>query len=258
MFLAAIKKLLKEAQQKSYKNFLRKYDFLEKSVNSVIEASGQAYYETLKSDRLFFDKFSPDRDYSLQSIYVDIPKLNGVTKTEWENFTHYEFTTRSIIEISNKDKTFANSVIDVNSEKSGERTYTNMADNTYNIQRKITPWKLAMEEQGNEKQLGDFILIASLIDKSTNLGGLSRTCEVFGIKQLILNDAKIVNDKDFKSLSMTSENWIDAVEVKIADLKTFILEIREKGYCIIGAEQTSESINLNEYNFKKNTALLLG
>ncbi|KAJ8968988.1 hypothetical protein NQ317_014490 [Molorchus minor] len=220
----AIKSLYEEAMQRSYKEFLFKYSFLEKSIHFIIGASGQSFHDTLKSDELFFNKFNPERDYSLQTIFVDIPKLNNVTETEWENMVSNKFTSFEHIPILSENKIFAVMII---------------------YKKKITPWKVILEEEQDNQWL-DFILIASLIDKPTNLGGLARTCEVFGIKQLVLNNEKVVNDKVFKGLSMSSENWIEIIEVK------------GKGYCVLGAEQTSESISLNSYRFKKRTALLLG
>ena len=38
-------------------------------------------------------------------------------------------------------------------------------------------------------------MVASLIDRAPNLGGLSRTCEIFGAGKLIVNNKKIINDK---------------------------------------------------------------
>lgn len=139
-----------------------------------------------------------------------------------------------------------------------ENVIEDISGNTQNIQRKINPWKNVIEEREDSKQMSDFILIASLIDKSTNLGGLSRTCEVFGVKQLVLNDIKILNDKEFKSLSMSSEDWVNVVEVKVPEIKEFIFKIRNKGYSVMGAEQTSDSICLHKYKFNKKTALVLG
>ena len=52
------------------------------------------------------------------------------------------------------------------------------------------------------------ILVSSLIDKETNLGGICRTCEIFNVKELIIGSTKYMEDKLFQQLSVTSENWI--------------------------------------------------
>lgn len=44
------------------------------------------------------------------------------------------------------------------------------------------------------------IVVASLISRAPNLGGLSRTCEIFGAEQLILDSLRHVDNKEFQSL----------------------------------------------------------
>lgn len=46
----------------------------------------------------------------------------------------------------------------------------------------------------------NIIVVASLIDKLPNLGGIARTCEVLGIKNLIMNSVKYVKNIEFKTL----------------------------------------------------------
>ena len=67
------------------------------------------------------------------------------------------------------------------------------------LQKKIIPWHVLLPSRedledtseivrarksggGNTKGL---ILVASLVDKGTNLGGISRTCEIFNVKELV-------------------------------------------------------------------------
>jgi tRNA guanosine-2'-O-methyltransferase len=64
-------------------------------------------------------------------------------------------------------------------------------------------------------QQGGLVVVASLIDKAPNLGGLSRTCEIFGASELIIGNTKIVDDPSFQSLSVTAEKWINLSEVRI-------------------------------------------
>merc|ERR1719330_40414 len=66
------------------------------------------------------------------------------------------------------------------------------------VQKKITPWSQMFDlEQESKKNPShtDLIMVASLIDRAPNLGGLSRTCEIFGAGKLIVNNKKIINDK---------------------------------------------------------------
>ena len=57
------------------------------------------------------------------------------------------------------------------------------------------------------------ILVASLIDKSTNVGGICRTCEIFNVKELVISNMKIMDDKLFQNLAVTSEKWLNIKEV---------------------------------------------
>ncbi|RKP17506.1 alpha/beta knot, partial [Rozella allomycis CSF55] len=104
----------------------------------------------------------------------------------------------------------------------------------------------------------DIILIASLLDKPANLGGLCRTCEVFNIKELCVNSEAIKNDSIFKALSMFSDNWQDICQVTRSDLKTFILSKKDAGYTCVGLEQTSVSTPIQDYVFPKKVLVLLG
>lgn len=77
-----------------------------------------------------------------------------------------------------------------------------------NVQRKVNPMNdifntietNAINAQYNEQEL---IVVASLIDKLPNLGGLARTCEVLGVKTLILSAKSLVEKSDFTNLRLT-------------------------------------------------------
>lgn len=57
------------------------------------------------------------------------------------------------------------------------------------------------------------IVVASLIDKVTNLGGLARTCQVFGASTLVVDNLSCVEKKEFTALSMTAEKHQSIIEV---------------------------------------------
>ena len=97
-----------------------------------------------------------------------------------------------------------------------------------------------------------------LIDRAPNLGGLSRTCEIFGASKLILDNKKIITDREFVNTSVTAHQWIDIEEVKIDDLKDYLEVMKSKEFTIIGIEQTSESSKLNEFKFPRKSVIVLG
>jgi tRNA guanosine-2'-O-methyltransferase len=90
------------------------------------------------------------------------------------------------------------------------------------------------------------MLVASLIDNPTNLGGLSRIAESFGLEALYIDDLKKVAHKDFKATSVRSEKHLAINELKETDVPAFLLEAKSKGYEVVGIEQTDRSGILGE------------
>ncbi|XP_017023536.1 uncharacterized protein [Drosophila kikkawai] len=104
----------------------------------------------------------------------------------------------------------------------------------------------------------ELIVVASLIDKLPNLGGLARTCEVLGVETLILGLKSHAEKSDFTNLSMTAEKTLDIVEVKPEALAEFLMGKQMEGYKIVGAEQTAHSTNFVDFKFPRKCILLLG
>jgi tRNA guanosine-2'-O-methyltransferase len=85
------------------------------------------------------------------------------------------------------------------------------------------------------------VLVATLIDNPTNLGGLSRISESFGLEALYIDDLKKMAHKDFKATSVTSEKHLPIYELKVPKLPTFLLDMKRSGYQVVGIEQTDQS-----------------
>uniref|UniRef100_W5LFG1 tRNA (guanosine(18)-2'-O)-methyltransferase TARBP1 n=1 Tax=Astyanax mexicanus TaxID=7994 RepID=W5LFG1_ASTMX len=135
------------------------------------------------------------------------------------------------------------------------------------VQKKIAPWRLSVQEQEPQlmaqqravrlgKLTNALVVVASLIDKPTNLG-LCRTCEIFGASALVLDSLRHVSDKQFQALSVSSELWLPLLEVKPSELTDFLQLKKREGYCIVGVEQTANSQSLQDYSFPEKTLLLL-
>lgn len=45
------------------------------------------------------------------------------------------------------------------------------------------------------------------------LTGISRTCEIFNVKELVIGNIRYLEDKSFQTLSVTSEKWLNIKEV---------------------------------------------
>ncbi|KAF2031211.1 hypothetical protein EK21DRAFT_111247 [Setomelanomma holmii] len=91
------------------------------------------------------------------------------------------------------------------------------------------------------KRPASVILVASLIDNPTNLGGLSRISESFGLEALHIDDLRKTAHKDFKATSVTSEKHLPIHELKIPRVPAFLLDMKRNGYQIVGIEQTDRS-----------------
>ena len=109
-------------------------------------------------------------------------------------------------------------------EEAEKRSKQSAQDGSTNFQRKIIPLNalnLALEtvkEQrlrnaaGRRKQ--KLIVCASLINKVPNLGGLARTSEIFAAERLVIPDKNVLNSGEFKSLSVTANDWIEVEECR--------------------------------------------
>ncbi|EDW83416.1 uncharacterized protein Dwil_GK22831 [Drosophila willistoni] len=132
-----------------------------------------------------------------------------------------------------------------------------------NVQRKMNPRcdiypkddLATADEKATDYEL---IVVASLIDKLPNLGGLARTCEVFGVKTLIIATKSDVDKSDFANISMTAEKTLNIEEVKTVALGEFLIGKQSEGYKIVGAEQTAHSTSFSDFRFPKKCVLLLG
>ncbi|KAH8739561.1 tRNA (Gm18) ribose methylase [Cryptosporidium ryanae] len=108
------------------------------------------------------------------------------------------------------------------------------------------------------KERTELIVIASLLDKIPNIAGLTRTCEVFRIKELLINTKKVLSDPIFKQISVTAEKWLPISELSPEGISEYIQIKRLEGYVIYGLEQTCSSIPLKGFEFPSKSILILG
>lgn len=86
---------------------------------------------------------------------------------------------------------------------------TIVIDNAQNAQRKYIPSQPLDDHTTNSS----LIIVASLIDKVTNLGGLARTCQVFSASTLVVDNMSCIEKREFTALSMTAEKHQYIIEV---------------------------------------------
>ncbi|NWW94794.1 TARB1 methyltransferase, partial [Rhynochetos jubatus] len=226
-------------------------------------------------DHFFFATFHPLEDYSLETIFYTLPRLSELAEDEWISLAKFDRFTdvplpptfqryRSRTELLDlKPSDWSQQDMGSNSvETDGQTEWTD-------VQRKIIPWKnstpnldLEMVFQDRAAKLGKsnsrLIVVASLIDKPTNLGGLCRTSEIFGASALVVGSLHYIQDKQFQHLSVSAEQWLPLVEVKPPQLVDYLQQKKTEGYTIIGVEQTAKSFDLTEYCFPEKSLLLLG
>uniref|UniRef100_A0A3B4GW00 tRNA (guanosine(18)-2'-O)-methyltransferase TARBP1 n=1 Tax=Pundamilia nyererei TaxID=303518 RepID=A0A3B4GW00_9CICH len=223
-------------------------------------------------EHFFFGAFHPIRDYSIETIFCTFPSLSELADDEW--IPPWKFEKLSYFS-EGPSLPLRNPAPDLNQLQPGDWIQqdrsTDKEERWAEVQKKITPWRLGIQEQEPELQLvppqraarlgklhGALLVVASLIDKPTNLGGLCRTCEIFGASALVLDSLRHVNDKNFQSLSVSAELWLPLLEVKPMELTEFLQVKKSEGYCVVGVEQTANSHSLQEYQFPEKTLLLLG
>ncbi|XP_049927693.1 probable methyltransferase TARBP1 [Epinephelus moara] len=224
-------------------------------------------------EHFFFGAFHPIRDYSVETIFYTFPSLSELADDEW--IPPWKFEKLSCFSES-PSFPLRNPAPDLSQLQPGDwiqqdKGEQNKEERWAEVQKKITPWRLGIQEQEPELQLvpqqraarlgklhGALLVVASLIDKPTNLGGLCRTCEIFGASALVLDSLRHVGDKHFQSLSVSSELWLPLLEVKPLELADFLQVKKSEGYCIVGVEQTANSQSLQDYQFPEKTLLLLG
>uniref|UniRef100_A0A4W3JQ62 tRNA (guanosine(18)-2'-O)-methyltransferase TARBP1 n=1 Tax=Callorhinchus milii TaxID=7868 RepID=A0A4W3JQ62_CALMI len=256
--------------------------FLEPIVESSLEQAGHKNagknWQRIQ-EHFFFETFQPLEDYSLETFFYTFPSLSDVIEDEWIPVWKFKrvmdlSSSTSVVNLFNSRNKLSElkSTDWVQRDKGYSLSEADLDAEWTDVQKKIIPWKNSIPDQDLEliyqeraTKLGkssnsssSLIVVASLIDKPTNLGGLCRTSEIFGASVLVVNNMHCVNDKQFQALSVSAEQWMPVIEVKPAQLVEYLQQKKTEGYTIIGVEQTANSQDLTQYRFPEKTLLLLG
>ncbi|KAM9613518.1 putative methyltransferase TARBP1 isoform 1-T1 [Trichechus inunguis] len=276
--LLALKKIWSMCKTLYVEEFDALTSVIESSLNQVenMHGAGNAKKNWQRiQEHFFFATFHPLKDYCLETIFYILPRLSGLIEDEWiaidkfARFTDIPFdagyqwylSQTQLCELKPGDW----SQQDIGSNSGEADNQSEWTD----VQKKINPWKnnvpdleLELEFQDRAaklgKSVGRLIVVGSLIDKPTNLGGLCRTCEIFGASVLVVGSLHCINDKQFQHLSVSAEQWLPLVEVKPSQLIDYLQQKKAEGYTIIGVEQTAKSLDLTQYCFPEKSLLLLG
>ena len=216
----------------------------------------------------FFSKFEPK-----YQIYINLLKDFTVEKMITENFDtiycesvpidlneQFRLISSECLELDNIEYGKVSSswrfVFDTQSEIN-IITQNNQLNNDF--QKKYRPLDNNLYHDFNKKRKRhDIIVIGSLIDKAPNLGGLTRTCEIFNIGALTIPNESFLNDVGFQRAAASGEKWTPLLSVPPCTVKDFIIGYKKMGYTIIGLEQTQNSIDIRNYKFREKTVIVLG
>lgn len=255
------------------------------NVHSYIDSNRDSFWAAYQLlDNHYCFKFHPERDFSVETLVFTIPRLCGMTDEEWlsaDGFSSVDRTwnqhDRHNLPLTSDSSALKKCTPGGWKSKPSEpgaddEILAASSTQVGNVQKKLIPWQSLMAESdtiGGKSQLrgsgspsqdssDGLILVASLVDRIPNLGGLCRTCEIFAVSRFIIGSKRYMEDKEFEILSVTSHKWINIEEVLPNNLVTFLLETKKAGYTLVGAEQTAKSCCLSKFKFPKKTILLLG
>ncbi|XP_062502698.1 probable methyltransferase TARBP1 isoform X2 [Corticium candelabrum] len=275
---AALHKMWSHCEEHHIDEILEQHSIVANCVRFGGLSSDAAKHRQRLLDNFIYSGLHPMEDFSVEFLFHTLPRLSGITGEEW-------ISPCTFLKVDNVFWTSQASLLVMLPEHSrlhdckpglwvsADKKQT-ITENMPN--KKIMPGELLSNVASANKSVRhvvgeeihhdtivngeecSLVLVASLIDKAPNLGGLCRTCEVFAVKTLVLGNTKILDDRMFQSLSVTAEKWLDILEVRPVDLQAYLQSMRRRGYSLIGIEQTANSKCLTEYNFPRRSLLLLG
>lgn len=91
--------------------------------------------------------------------------------------------------------------------------------------------------ENRPKKKAEIVVVASLVDKTPNLANLTRTCEIFGVKELVIPSKNILKDQGFLKVTVTAERWLPFVECAPESLPKLLQMYQQNGYKVSAAKQ---------------------
>ncbi len=217
-------------------------------------------------DDFYLSHFDPVKCFNFRDVFVELPRLCGVIEQEWQHFKTWK-DAPSVFKAGNGESVFQH--VKGGGEGSGELDMMRLSQELRAcdlVQKKITPWKAMFDSESHDEAptaaFPDLIVLASMIDKLPNLGGLCRTCEIFGAGQLVLPSVKVLAHHELQSVAVTAHAQLASSgrvsEVCPAQVAEYLSRMREEGYSVVAAEQSDKSSSLVGFDFPERTVLLLG
>ncbi|QPG74122.1 hypothetical protein FOA43_001444 [Brettanomyces nanus] len=143
--------------------------------------------------------------------------------------------------------------------------YAGREEDSSMLQTKSGVWSTVMETDSNIRAVSNIkrsplIVLASLVDKPPNIGGICRLCDCLGAGWMTVNDINVKERTEFLSVAVTAERWMPILEVNVDKIIEFLrLKKKKEGYTLVGLEQTDNSVELNsELKFPEKSLIVLG
>ena len=249
------------------------YNFINNSgqINKVFERFETIYSEAYS---IYYNKES-NFNLSLHLIEKNLDEVFGEI-VPFDIFNEFKILSNNILEINTEDyqnplsswKMYFNlhnlnkkSCLELEnntcSNKNNDINYNEHNSNNYQLKYKPIDENNLNKCFTNKRRL-DVIVIASLLEKIPNLGGLARTCEVFNIGSLVINNSSILKDNQFTSAAASADKWLPINIVPKQDLVQYLNAYKLIGYKIIGLEQTSNSVDLDSFKFLEKCIIIMG
>lgn len=117
--------------------------------------------------------------------------------------------------------------------------------------------KLSGDSDSERLPRTELVVILENLRSAFNVGSIIRSCECFGVKELILCGITpgLENLKTLK----TSKGAENSVKVTVSEsLDNSVSELKENGYRITGAETGKGSTDLRKYHFSTKAAIIFG
>lgn len=250
----------------AYTFLITKYSVLQDCIGRSVHPSNS---DKITED-FYLTEFSPRQNFNLRDVLYEFPRLTGSPADELVPLYLLEKVPGDLhIPLTCPTSSLQSCRV---RRREGQGKEVKGETGGQNVQKKITPWtsmltdkdigdslsRAGCVDQEGRRAHPDLMLVASLVDKVPNLGGLARTCEVLGVGAMVMASKSVVRDKDFSAVSVTAENWLPITECPTHMLGDFLMARKSEGFTVVGVEQASESVMLQEFTFPSKVVLLLG
>ncbi len=115
--------------------------------------------------------------------------------------------------------------------------------------------RLSVEEFSEIQKL-PIVVVLDNIRSGLNVGSIFRTCDAFLIEKIIL--CGITAQPPHREIQKTALGATETVKFEyFQSVKESIIKLKSEGFIILGVEQTTESVNLENFKWDKNKPIAL-